>query len=66
MWKYANYFCKATPVLELVMPGHLARASQPSSSSCNGHFAARIAGVPDLAQTPPLRGGMGRIVSVKL
>ena len=27
----------------------------------------RIAGVPDLAQTPPpLRGGMGRIVSVKL
>ena len=61
MWKYANYFCKAKPVLELVMPGHLARASQPSSSSCNGHFAARIAGVPDLAQTPPppLKGGLG-------
>ena len=39
MWKYANCFCMAKPVLELVMPDHLAPASQPSSSSCNGHFA---------------------------
>ena len=39
IWKYANCFCMAKQVLELVMPDHLAPASQPSSSSCNGHFA---------------------------
>ena len=78
IWKYANCFCMAKPVLELVMPDHLAPASQPSSSSCNGHFATVQWILPSttppanrfespayltLRRPPPLRGAGGGLLA---